>query len=392
MEVINLNFIPSGANPVAHASQFDEGRTTRFNLFDGSAVYTLDGTEIITVSVRKPDGHIVTESVTNTSSTYVEVVTTEQMTACAGDNLAQIKVEKGGDTIGFLNYILSVQKDPEDGGDPSASFIHDLEQQIAEAVADQYDAADVVFDAVPTAGHGVGFAVTSEGVKNAIPDELDDLSDVTTSAPTSGEALVWDGSKWTNGTVSTVGSIDDLNDVDTTGKAEGDSLRYDSGSSEWVAKPIVIEVTQAEYDQLVLDGDLQPLTTYILTDAPNLNATSEDLSYDGGATSTHDVIAGVLHPTKIWSGSKYTLNDYVDIPDFDKNTAYMFEFMAFSGTYHTCFVSPVGDGYLQFVIWGDSTQHCRYRVQINTNSGRMTIVDVMNGGANQALVAIYAII
>ena len=309
MEVINLNFIPSGASPVAHASQFDEGRTTRFNLFDGSAVYTLDGTEIITVSVRKPDGHIVTEAVTNTSSTYVEVVTTEQMTACAGDNLAQIKVEKGGDTIGFLNYILQVQKDPEDGGDPSASFIHDLDQQIADAVADQYDAADVVFDAVPTAGHGVGFAVTSEGVKNAIPDELDDLSDVTyTGTPASGEAVVWDGSKWTNGTVSTVGSIDDLNDVDTTGKAEGDSLRYDSGASEWVAKPIVIEVTQAEYDQLVLDGDLQPLTTYIITDAPNLNATSEDLSYDGGATSTHDVIEGI----KNYSTSERAVGKWID--------------------------------------------------------------------------------
>ena len=207
MEVINLNFIPSGANPVAHASQFDEGRTTRFNLFDGSAVYTLDGTEIITVSVRKPDGHIVTESVTNTSSNYVEVVTTEQMTACAGDNLAQIKVEKGGDTIGFLNYILSVQKDPEDGGDPSASFIHDLEQQIADAVADQYDAADVIFDAAPTAGHGVGYAVTSEGVKNAIdgaiagltiPEELDDLQDVAITSPSAGEILEFDGAEWKN--------------------------------------------------------------------------------------------------------------------------------------------------------------------------------------------------
>ncbi len=209
MEVINLNFIPSGANPVAHASQFDEGRTTRFNLFDGSAVYTLDGTEIITVSVRKPDGHIVTESVTNTSSNYVEVVTTEQMTACAGDNLAQIKVEKGGDTIGFLNYILSVQKDPEDGGDPSASFIHDLEQQIADAVADQYDAADVIFDAAPTAGHGVGYAVTSEGVKNAIdgaiagltiPEELDDLQDVEITSPTAGQIIEYDDNdgKWKN--------------------------------------------------------------------------------------------------------------------------------------------------------------------------------------------------
>ena len=207
MEVINLNFIPSGANPVAHASQFDEGRTTRFNLFDGSAVYTLDGTEIITVSVRKPDGHIVTESVTNTSSTYVEVVTTEQMTACAGDNLAQIKVEKGGDTIGFLNYILSVQKDPEDGGDPSASFIHDLEQQIADAVADQYDSNAVIFDAAPVPGHGVGYAVTSEGVKNAIdgaiagltiPEELDDLTDVVITGPTDGDILVYQNGEWVN--------------------------------------------------------------------------------------------------------------------------------------------------------------------------------------------------
>lgn len=244
MEVINLNFIPSGANPVAHASQFDEGRTTRFNLFDGSAVYTLDGTEIITVSVRKPDGHIVTESVTNTSSNYVEVVTTEQMTACAGDNLAQIKVEKGGDTIGFLNYILSVQKDPEDGGDPSASFIHDLETQVADMVAtevaNQYDSANVIFDNDPTTGHGVGYAVTSEGVKNAIDavgnpaasavsydntgsgmtatnvqdaiDELDtnvgDLSTLTTSV-----------------TSSLVGAVNEVN------KKESETLTYSSGGN-----------------------------------------------------------------------------------------------------------------------------------------------------------------
>ena len=248
MEVINLNFIPSGANPVAHASQFDEGRTTRFNLFDGSAVYTLDGTEIITVSVRKPDGHIVTEAVTNTSDSYVEVVTTEQMTACAGDNLAQIKVEKGGDTIGFLNYILQVQKDPEDGGDPSESFIHDLNQQIADAVADQYDAADVVFDAVPTAGHGVGFAVTSEGVKNAIPDDLDDLSDVTyTGTPAMGEAVVWDGSKWTNGTPDM--DVSDLADVTITTPSDDDILVYQNG--EWVnmANPASTANFGADYDE-----------------------------------------------------------------------------------------------------------------------------------------------
>ena len=243
MEVINLNFIPSGANPVAHASQFDEGRVTRFNLYDGSTVYTLDGTETITVSVRKPDGHIVTESVTNTSSTYVDIATTEQMTACAGDNLAQIKVEKGSDTIGFLNYILHVQKDPEDGGDPSESFVHNLETQIAAAVADQYDADSVIFDNAPTAGHGVGYVVTSEGT----PDELEDLTDVTLTTPTSGEALVWDGSKWTNGTPDI--DVSDLADVVITSATDDDILVYDNG--QWVnkANPASMANFGPDYDE-----------------------------------------------------------------------------------------------------------------------------------------------
>ncbi len=290
METFNLNLIPGKNNPVVHASQFDEGRVIRVNLFEGSSVYTLDGTEVISISVRKNDGHIVTEAITNTSDSYVEIVTTEQMTACAGSNLCELKIEKGSDVIGTLNFILEVEVDPLDGGDPSESFIHDLNAQIYAAVADQYDSNNVIFDAAPTPGHGVGYVVTSEGT----PDELEDMTDVTyTGSPTSGEALVWDGSKWTNGTVSTVGSIDDLNDVDTTGKAEGDSLRYNATAQEWEAKPIVIEVTQAEYDQLVLDGDLQPLTTYVITDAPNLNATAQDISYDGSTDTVWDKVESI---------------------------------------------------------------------------------------------------
>ena len=289
MEVFNLDLIPGRANPVIHCSQFDEGRAYRANLFEGASVYTLDGTETITLIEKKLDGNEVTIAVTNTSDSYVDFATTQQLTALAGSQLCELRFEKGADLIGSANFILDCEESP-DTGIASDSAIHNLEEQIADAVADQYDSNNVIFDNAPTPGHGVGYCVTSEGT----PDELADLTDVELTAPAIGEALVYDGTKFVNGTVSTVGSIDDLNDVDTTGKAEGDSLRYDSGSSEWVAKPIVIEVTQAEYDQLVLDGDLQPLTTYILTDAPNLNATAQDLSYDGGATSTHDVIASLL--------------------------------------------------------------------------------------------------
>ena len=311
MERIKLNLIPSGVAPVVHASQYDDGREFAIDLFEGDSVYVLDGTETLTVNVRKPDGHLVVESVTNTSDSYVVIATTEQMVAVSGTNYAKLKIEKGSVTIATLEFLMSVSRDPLENGDPSESFVSNLETQIASAVADQYDADSVVFDANPTAGHGVGFAVTSEGVKTAldnlpIPDELDDLSDVSTSSPVSGEALVWDGTKWTNGTVSTVGNLDDLSDVDTTGKAVGDSLRYDG--IEWIAQPCTVALTQAEYDALQLSGDLVPNTHYVITDAPNLNPTASDIEYSGGVTVKQAIDSKALTNISVTGATGYTVS------------------------------------------------------------------------------------
>ena len=88
MERIKLNLIPSGVAPVVHASQYDDGREFAIDLFEGDSVYVLDGTETLTVNVRKPDGHLVVESVTNTSDSYVVIATTEQMVAVSGTNYA----------------------------------------------------------------------------------------------------------------------------------------------------------------------------------------------------------------------------------------------------------------------------------------------------------------
>ena len=172
MEQINLNLIPGRTMPVAHASQYDVGRTIRFNLFEGDTIYTLDGTETVNVNVRKTDGNVVTEELTVTASaSYVEVVTTEQMTACSGSNLAEIQIIKGDDTIGTLNFILEVEEDPMEGGIQSESEINNLRSQVnamvSEEVAEQYDSNKVLFDAEPVAGHGVPYTVTSAGIKAA---------------------------------------------------------------------------------------------------------------------------------------------------------------------------------------------------------------------------------
>lgn len=288
MEQIRLDIIPKGLMPVCHASQYDKGRVIRFNLMDGLQPYTLEGTETLEVDVRKTDMNIVTADVTNTSSTYVEIVTTEQMTACEGDNLGELKITKGDVVVASINFILRVEEDPLKDGIESETEIANLSHQISDLVSEQYDSENVIFDAEPTEDHGNGYTVTSEGIKAAIeakPDNLSDLGDVNISSPTTNQALVWDedAQEWTNGEVSTVGSIDDLDDVDTTGKADGDSLRYDNTNHKWVAKPTTIEMTQAEYNAIV---DFTPYanTHIVITDAPNLNATASDIEYSSGVT------------------------------------------------------------------------------------------------------------
>ena len=292
MERIKLNLIPSGVAPVVHLSQYDEGRKFGIDLFEGDSVYVLDGTETLTVNSRKPDGHVVVISVTNTGTSSLEVDTVEQLTAVHGTSYAKLKIEKGSDVIATLEFLIAVSRDPLENGDPSESFVDNLNTQISNAVADQYDSNNVIFDNDPTTGHGIGYAVTSEGIKTTIDNlKVGDLSDVTITTPTSGEALTWDGSKWVNGTVSTVGSLDDLNDVDTTGKVKDSSIVWD-GSSEFVAKKLTEEVTQAEYDQLKLDGDLVEGVHYVITDGQNVTCNLGDLNdVDTSGASTGDLLA-----------------------------------------------------------------------------------------------------
>ena len=247
MEVFNLDLIPGRSNPVIHCSQFDEGRTFRANLFEGASVFTLNGAETLSIIEKKLDGNMVTIAVTNTSDSYIEFSVTEQMTAISGEQLCELRIEEGGVIIGTLNFLLDCEPSP-DTGISSDSAIHNLEEQIAEAVADQYDSNNVIFDNAPTAGHGIGYAVTSEGIESAIPKELDDLSDVTyTGTPSSGEAVVWDGSKWTNDTPDM--DVSDLADVTITTPSDDDILVYQNG--EWVnmANPASTANFGADYDE-----------------------------------------------------------------------------------------------------------------------------------------------
>lgn len=62
------------------------------------------------------------------------------------------------------------------------------------------------------------------GFYNRLVASLDDLTDVVITSPTTGEALIYNGSQWVNGDV--VASLDDLTDVTITAAADGDELIF----------------------------------------------------------------------------------------------------------------------------------------------------------------------
>ena len=243
----------------------------------------------------------------DTDSCCGEAVATEHS---HGDNLCRYT----------LNLILAVEQSPEEGGDPSESFIHNLNTQIANAVADQYDSNNVIFDNDPTTGHGIGYTVTSEGIKTAIdnaigglsiPEELNDLSDVVINNPQANQALIFDltdpdNPVVTNGTVSTVGSIDDLSDVDTTGKATGDSLRYNG--LEWVAKPTTYKIDKADFD-LISDFTPYANSKIVVPDEPNLNPTANDIEYSSGV-SVKQAIDGSIAKANVLKFSESKTSNY----------------------------------------------------------------------------------
>lgn len=128
MQTINLNLVPGKVKPVVHSSQYDKGRTFRCNLFDGSTNYTLDGTETITIEGQKSDSHIFLYSVTNTQSNYVDVTTTEQMTAVSGLVDCELRIKKGDTDIGTANFWLEVEKASTENGVISDSDISALRE------------------------------------------------------------------------------------------------------------------------------------------------------------------------------------------------------------------------------------------------------------------------
>lgn len=381
MQTIKLNLIPKGVNPTCYSSQYDTGRVIRVLLFDGITPYTLSNAESVSLSVRKPDNTLITTSVVNTEADYIDIVTTEQMTAVTGINICELKITEGSKVIGSLNFNMQVELDPTAHGLPSGSALDNLQEQVDACVENSlerlYDGSSVSFDSEPTASHNAPYTVTSAGIKTALDAKADSsdlnnyynktqvdnalagltasnigydntnsgltaddtqgaIDEVLSKVPLTANALPYEnttsglqadnvqgaidelasqstdvsfvsnqstGNKVGDltidgvttslytGEISGVSSLDELTDVDTTGKTKDSSIVY-NGVDKYIAKKLTVEVTQAEYDQLKLDGDLVEGVHYVITDGQDVTCNLGDLNdVDVTGANTGDILA-----------------------------------------------------------------------------------------------------
>ena len=144
MEKQNLNILPGGILPVIHCSQGDIGRQFQINLYSDNAPYVLDGTEELTLDGHKADNNIFSYSLDPVTGSTITISTEEQMTACAGDVICEIRIFKDDTRIGTCNFIMQIEEGPSNGT-PSESTLQALDEiraEIQQAVEDSEDYAD----------------------------------------------------------------------------------------------------------------------------------------------------------------------------------------------------------------------------------------------------------
>lgn len=113
MQTVNLQYAPTGVNPVVHVSQYDVGRQFRFKLYDGSTAYSMPSGTTARIDGIKPDNHgfSYTDAV-SVSGNIATITTTAQMTVLAGTVKCEIRFINGGNNIGTLNFLMVVEESP----------------------------------------------------------------------------------------------------------------------------------------------------------------------------------------------------------------------------------------------------------------------------------------
>lgn len=123
-QVFQLNLIPEGKEPIAKASQYDDGRVIQYVIYQGATVYDPPTGTTIEVHGMKADNKAFiydAENIVKLEGNVITLITNKQITAVPGDTVIQFKLMNGGVELATLNTVLRVQPDPAAVGDISES-------------------------------------------------------------------------------------------------------------------------------------------------------------------------------------------------------------------------------------------------------------------------------
>ena len=410
MEIIKLNIIPSGVNPTCHASQYDEGRVIRVELFEGLTPFTLQASDEIGLSIRKPDDKIVTMVVENTEDNYVDIVTTQQACAVVGANLCELTIKRSSVTIGTLNFYMQVERDPLADGDDSESEIRDLQERVNAcveiALEDLYDGTSVLFDAEPVLDHDAPYTVTSDGiarafgaVNTALGGKVDN-SYLTTnyynktqidgalSGKVDNSALDYYYTKndtysknEVNNLLDAMG-IDDLDDVeiDEQTLAAGQGIVYDAVTGKWTNGEVSTSSTLEELTDVDINSPSNN-QALIFDSANNVwinqTITAANLPYEAGSqVSTKDKIDDLnAELLPISSINPTNTKDYIDTGLSGKLDTSLIDFITASGI---GFQSVSANRCILY-FYSDTAHANGFRVDFNGGSKQIILATVSNG-------------
>ena len=112
MQNVNLNLIPGSVLPVVNVSQYDVGRHFTLTVYEGATAYSLTG-KGVQIRGTKPDGngfaYDSTDGAISVSNNVVTVSTLQQMTACGGQVMCELRITSGSDVLGTINFILDCE-------------------------------------------------------------------------------------------------------------------------------------------------------------------------------------------------------------------------------------------------------------------------------------------
>ena len=131
-EKITLDVNANGIMQTFHSKQYDVGRPIIIDLVAGEDDYTPAAGVTFELHCRKVDFNLVVLTDYEIDENEITFATTEQLTACVGDNLATLKLFKDELEIATMNFILNVTIDPDAQGIISESEIDNLTTQIEE--------------------------------------------------------------------------------------------------------------------------------------------------------------------------------------------------------------------------------------------------------------------